>query len=308
MEKFIWSEKYAPKLLSDCVLPESTYSLFKNIIDSKEIPNLLFHGKAGTGKTTMANVLCHEMNMLPLFINGSKDSGIDVLRNNIESFVSSRSLDNKKKVVILDECDYLNAQSTQPALRSFMDKHQSKCGFIFTCNYPQKLIEPLISRCTVIDFTLNKNDITDVLKKSIVRVIRILKNEGVEFNKQGVVDLCKKHFPDFRKTLGELQKAYIQDNEIVENALDFEENELDELFKNMKQKNYTNVRKFCINADTSSIFTRLYNELFTRLKPEDIPPSIITLADYQYKGSFVADRELNLLACLSELMFNAEFI
>lgn len=308
MEKYIWSEKYAPQKLSGCILPKKTEEMFKNAIKANELPIYLFHGKPGTGKTTMAHVLCNELNLLPLFINGSKDSGIDVLRNNIESFVTARSIEGKKKIVVIDEADYMNPQSLQPSLRGFLDKFQSKCSFLFTCNYPQKIIEPLQSRCTVIDFTIPTAEKKEVLKKCIVRTLKILSTENVKHDKKTVIELCSKYFPDFRKILIELQKSYVSLGEIPNDLVEDIESNLKDLFQQMKMKHYTNVRKFSMNADSSSIYTQLYNELFTVLKPEDIPASIITLADYQYKNAFVADKELNLLACLSEIMFNAEFI
>lgn len=310
VENFLWCEKYRPHVIDECVLPESLKKTFREFIDSGELPNFLFCGSAGVGKTTVAKALCNEVGADYLFINGSEESGIDVLRSKIKSFASSVSLTDAKKVVILDEADYLNANSTQPALRGFIEEFSNNCRFIFTCNFKNRIIEPLHSRCAVIDFKIDSSEKPKIAAAFFKRVKTILETEGIESDPKVVAELVSKHFPDYRRVLNELQRYSVSgviDAGILVNVSD---ESYVELIKNMKAKNFTEVRKWVAknsDVDSSEIFRKFYDKAADYLQPQSIPQLVLILADYQYKAAFVADAEINIMAALTEIMGTLSF-
>jgi DNA polymerase III delta prime subunit len=307
---FLWVEKYRPQKIDDCVLPDSLKATFKEYIEKGELPNFLFAGTAGVGKTTVAKALCNEVGAEYLMINGSEESGIDTLRTKIKGFASTVSLTDSKKVVILDEADYLNANSTQPALRGFIEEFSNNCRFIFTANFKNRIIEPLHSRCAVIDFKIDNSEKPKVASSFYRRVVDILNSENVEFDQKVVAEVVTKHFPDFRRVLNELQRYSVSgkiDSGILVNV---SEESYKQLVKLMAEKNFTEVRKWVAkNSDSDSValFRQLYDQASTVLQPASVPQLILILADYQYKAAFVADHELNIMAALTEIMANCSF-
>lgn len=310
-DKYLWVERYRPQTIDDCILPESLKETFKEYIQSGDLPNFLFYGTAGVGKTTVARALCNEIGADYLFINGSDESGIDVLRTKIRSFASSVSLTDSKKVVILDEADYLNPNSTQPALRSFIEEFADNCRFIMTCNFKNRIIEPLHSRCAVVDFKIPSADKADIAARFFKRVINILNNENIEYDKKVVAELVQKHFPDYRRVLNELQRYSVSGKIDSGILVNLSSESYKQLFKLLKDKNFTEVRKWVAtnsDGDTVRIFRELYDHSATLIEPASIPQLVLILADYQYKASFVADHELNLMACLTEVMGGCKFL
>ena len=309
-EMFLWVEKYRPQKIDECVLPESLKKTFHEYIAQGELPTFLFCGTAGVGKTTVAKALCNEIGAEFLFINGSEESGIDVLRTKIKSFASSVSLTDAKKVVILDEADYLNPNSTQPALRAFIEEFSANCRFIFTCNFKNRIIEPLHSRCAVIDFKIDNKDKQETMAAFFKRAVQILKQENIEFDQKVVAEVVAKHFPDYRRVLNELQRYSVSgkiDSGILVNV---GEESYKELMKNLREMNFTEVRKWVgknSDMDSVALFRELYDNANTLLEPQSIPQLVITLAEYQYKAAFVADHELNTMAALTEVMANCKF-
>jgi len=307
---FLWVEEYRPKTIDDCILPQSLKTLFQSFIKKGEVSNLLFSGTPGVGKTTVAKALCEEMNCDWIMINGSEEGGIDVLRNKIKNFASTVSLSGGKKVVILDEADYLNPQSTQPALRGFVEEFHKNCRFILTCNFKNRIIEPLHSRFSNIEFRINPKDKGKLATKLFERVTYILKEQNIEYEESVVAELIKKHFPDFRKLINELQRYSVSgviDAGILVNVSD--EN-LKTLVAHLKTKEFSNMRKWVVNNldnDPVKIFRKIYDSMYTNLQPETIPHAVLIIADYQYKSAFVADQEINLVACLTELMSQVKF-
>ena len=307
---FLWVEEYRPKTIDDCILPQSLKTLFQSFIEKGEISNLLFSGTPGVGKTTVAKALCEQMNCDWIMINGSEEGGIDVLRNKIKNFASTVSLSGGKKVVILDEADYLNPQSTQPALRGFVEEFHKNCRFILTCNFKNRIIEPLHSRFSNIEFRISPKDKGKLATKLFERVSYILKEQNIEYEEAVVAELIKKHFPDFRKLINELQRYSISgviDAGVLVNVSD--EN-LKTLVAHLKTKEFGNMRKWVVNNldnDPVKIFTKIYDSMYTTLQPETIPHAVLIIADYQYKSAFVADQEINLVACLTELMSQVKF-
>jgi len=305
MQEYLWVEKYRPQKIDDCVLPQSLKNTFKEFIASGELPNFLFCGGAGVGKTTVAKALCNEIGAEYLFINGSEESGIDVLRTKIKSFASSVSLTDAKKVIILDEADYLNPNSTQPALRAFIEEFSNNCRFIFTCNYKNRIIDPLHSRCSVIDFKIENNEKQAIAASFFKRASNILSQENIEFDQKVVAELITKYFPDYRRILNELQRYSVSGRIDSTILLNVTEESFKELIKNMKDKNFTEVRKWVAknsDSDSINIFRQLYDSAFTVMETASIPQLVLILADYQYKAAFVADHELNLMAALTEVM------
>ena len=307
---FLWVEEYRPQTIDDCILPQSLKTLFQSFIERGELSNLLFSGTPGVGKTTVAKALCEQMNCDWIMINGSEEGGIDVLRNKIKNFASTVSLSGGKKVVILDEADYLNPQSTQPALRGFVEEFHKNCRFILTCNFKNRIIEPLHSRFSNIEFRINPKDKGKLATRLFERVTYILKEQNVEYEEAVVAELIKKHFPDFRKLINELQRYSISgviDAGILVNVSD--EN-LKTLVAHLKTKEFGNMRKWVVNNldnDPVKIFRKIYDSMYTNLQPETIPHAVLIIADYQYKSAFVADQEINLVACLTELMSQVKF-
>jgi DNA polymerase III delta prime subunit len=309
-EQFLWTEKYRPQKIDDCVLPDSLKATFKEYISKGELPNFLLCGTAGTGKTTVAKALCNEIGAEYMFINGSEESGIDVLRTKIKSFASSVSLTDAKKVVILDEADYLNPNSTQPALRAFIEEFSANCRFILTCNFKNRIIEPLHSRCAVIEFKIDNSEKKGIIVSFYKRVTQILKTEGIEFDQQVVAELISKHFPDYRRILNELQRYSVSGKIDTGILVNVSEESYKTLIKLMKEKDFTEVRKWVgknSDADSGSLFRQLYDSSSATMEPASIPQLVLTLADYQYKAAFVADHELNIMAALTEIMANCKF-
>ena len=309
--EFLWVEKYRPKTIEECVLPESLKKTFKDMVAKGEPQNLLLSGTAGTGKTTVAKAICNELDVDYILINCSEDGNIDTLRTKIRQFASTVSLsEDKSKVVILDEFDYSNAQSIQPALRGAIEEFSKNCRFIITCNYKSRIIDPIHSRCTCIDFTINPKDKVAICTQILDRCKYILSKEGIKFDQVSLAKLITKHFPDFRRILNELQR-YSASGIIDEGILvDISDNEIKSLIKYMKDKDFVSVRKWVatnVHLSETDIFRKLYDHLSAFLAPSAVPQAVIVLAEYQYKASFVADQEINMVACLTEFMMTCEF-
>jgi len=306
-EQFLWVEKYRPRKISDCILPSDLLSMFQEFITQDSIPNMLLAGTAGTGKTTIARALCEELGCDYIIINGSEESGIDVLRTKIKDFASAVSLSGKVKVVILDEADYLNPNSTQPALRGFIEEFSKNCRFIFTCNYKNKIIPPLHSRTTVIDFKLNKADRPIMASRFMKRLKDILAEENVTYDMKVVVELLNKHFPDYRRVLNELQR-YSSSGTIDAGILaNFSDANMKELLTSLREKDFKKMRSWVVNNmdnDPQALFRNLYDALLVEVV--QVPQLVLLIADYQYKAAFVADAEINLVACLTEIMAACE--
>ena len=310
MSEFLWVEKYRPKTIDECILPESLKTTFKQFIESGQLPNFLFCGTAGVGKTTIAKALCNEIGAEYLLINGSEESGIDVLRTKIKSFASTVSLTDSKKVVILDEADYLNANSTQPALRGFIEEFSANCRFIFTCNFKNRIIEPLHSRCSVVEFKIDGKDKQSIAAAFFKRATGILKDEGIEFDPKVVAEVVTKHFPDYRRILNELQRYSVTGKIDSGILVNLSQESFRELVGFLKEKKFPEVRKWVAkNSDieTSQLFKDLYDNAIDFLDPSTIHHLVLILADYQYKAAFVADHELNIMAALTEIMAQCKF-
>ena len=310
-ESFLWVEKYRPKTIEECILPDRIKTLFQQISLEGRIPNMILSGGPGMGKTTVAKALCNEVGCDFLMINGSEESGIDVLRTKIRGYASTVSFDGKRKVVILDEADYLNPQSTQPALRSFIEEFEKHCSFIMTCNYINRIIEPLHSRCQTIDFRINKEEKLNVGSNFGKRLYTILDQEKVDYDKKVVAEVLMKHFPDYRRVLNELQKYSKYGN--IDSGILSQVSELDlsELMKYMKNKKFNEVRKWVVNNldnDPQKIYRKIYDIAEKHIQTTSIPQLVLILADSQYKSAFAADHELNLVACLVEIMVECQFI
>lgn len=309
VEHLLWVEKYRPHKVEDCILPESLKGTFQEYVNRKEIPNLLLAGSAGVGKTTIAKALCDEVGCDYIVINGSDESGIDVLRNKIKNYASSVSLTGGRKVIILDEADYLNPNSTQPALRGAIEEFSSNCSFIFTCNYKNRIIDPIHSRCTVIDFKLNGSK-AKMAAQFFKRVEWILEQENVQYDKEVVAHVIKKHFPDNRRILNELQRYSVSgviDKGILAQVSDIQ---INELIKSIKEKDFSSARKWVTNNldnDPVRIYRKIYDSLNDFLKPHSVPQAVLIIAKYQYQAAFCADQEINLVACLTEIMVDCEF-
>lgn len=308
--QYLFVEKYRPSTIDECILPEAMKKTFREFIASGELPNFLFCGGAGVGKTTVAKALCNEIGAEYLFINGSEESGIDVLRHKIKNFASSVSLTDAKKVVILDEADYLNANSTQPALRGFIEEFSNNCRFIFTCNFKNRIIEPLHSRCAVVEFKIDNKEKQEIAAAFYKRVLVILKQEGIEYESKVLVELITKHFPDYRRILNELQRYSVSGKIDSGILVNLSEESYIELVKNLKAKNFTEVRKWVAkNSDIESteLFRKLYDKAIDYMDQGSIPQLVLVLAEYQYKAAFVADREINTMAALTEIMAHTKF-
>jgi DNA polymerase III delta prime subunit len=309
-KQYLWNEKYRPQTIDECILPQSMKDTFRQFIDSGELPNFLFAGTAGVGKTTVAKALCNEIGAEYLFINGSEESGIDVLRSKIKSFASSVSLTAAKKVVILDEADYLNPNSTQPALRGFIEEFSNNCRFIFTCNFKNRIIEPLHSRCAVVEFKIENKDKPKIAAGFYRRVIDILSHENVEADSKVVAELITKYFPDYRRILNELQRYSVSGKIDSGILVNLGEESYKELFKNMSARNFNEVRKWVgknSDMDSSELYRALYDRASDVIDQGSIPQLVLILADYQYKAAFVADREINTMAALTEIMSGVKF-
>jgi DNA polymerase III delta prime subunit len=308
-EEFLWVEKYRPHKIEDCVLPDRIKKAFQEYVTKGEIPNLLLSGPAGCGKTTAAMAMCDEIGCNYLFINSSEERGIDVLRTKVVGYASTVSLTGGRKVIILDEADGLTPD-TQDALRGVIEKFAGNCSFIFTCNFKVKIKDAIHSRCSVVDFTLKSSEKPLMASKMFKRINEILKTEGVEYDKQVLVKIVEKYFPDYRRLLNELQRHAVSGNidAGVVSQLDGIKS-LSELIKSLKDKDFGAMRKWVVmnsDIDASRIYRSVYDGLNEYLKPESIPAAVVTLAKYQYQAAFVADQELNLVACLTEIMVECE--
>jgi len=308
--EFLWVEKYRPKRISDVILPDNLKNTFIKIVENKEIPNMLFTGGAGLGKTTVAKAICNELQLDYLLVNGSEEGNIDTLRNKIKQFASTVSLQGGYKVVILDEADYLNAQSTQPALRGFIEEFSNNCRFILTCNFKNRIIEPLHSRCSLYEFNTTKKQMVNLAGQFMDRVSTILTDEGVTFDKKVIAELIMKYCPDWRRVLNELQRYSISgtiDSGVLDNVSDTNYNNL---FGFLKEKDFKKMRQWVANnidVDFSVIIRNVYDKMEEVVDGSSIPQLVLILADYQYKNAFVADHELNTVACLTEIMANVKF-
>ena len=308
--EYLWCEKYRPTTIDECVLPAGMKATFKEFIDSGELPNFLFAGGAGVGKTTVAKALCNEVGAEYLFINGSEESGIDVLRGKIKNFASSVSLTDAKKVVILDEADYLNPNSTQPALRGFIEEFSNNCRFIFTCNFKNRIIEPLHSRCAVVEFKIDNTEKPKVAAQFFKRALMILKTEGIEHDPKVVAELISKHFPDYRRVLNELQRYSVSGKIDSGVLINVGEESYAALVKSLKAKAFNEVRTWVgKNSDIESteLFRKLYDKSVDLMEPVSVPQLVLILAEYQFKAAFVADREINTMAALTEIMAQVKF-
>ena len=307
---FLWVEEYRPKTIDDCILPQSLKTLFTSFIQKGELSNILLSGPPGIGKTTVAKALCDQLNCDWVMINGSEESGIDVLRSKIKNFASTVSLSGGKKVVILDEADYLNPQSTQPALRGFIEEFHKNCRFILTCNFKNRLIEPLHSRFSTIEFRIANKDKPKLASKLFGRAVYILKEQNVDYDEPVLAELIKKHFPDFRKLINELQRYSVSGKIDAGILVNISDENLKTLLTHLKGKDFTEMRKWVVqnlDNDPVKIFRRIYDSMYEHLQPATIPHAVLIIADYQYKSAFVADQEVNLVACLTELMSQVKF-
>ena len=307
---FLWVEKYRPQNIEDIVLSEKLKSVFQNIVKSGEVPNMLFSGTAGTGKTTVAKAICKQIGLDCMLINASEEGNIDTLRNKIKQFASTISLQGGYKVVILDEADYLNPQSFQPALRGFIEEFSKNCRFILTCNFKNRIIEPLHSRCSVYEFNTGKKELSELAPKFMNRLINILDKEQIKYEEKSVAELIMKHAPDWRRIINEIQRYSYEGSLHLNNILHTGSDVYSDLFLILKNKDFKKMRAWVvenIDTDASSIFRGLYDRMNESVSPTSIPQLVLILADYQYKNAFVADSELNIVACMTEIMSNIEF-
>jgi len=305
--EYLWCERYRPKTIDECILPSDLKKTLNELVQGGQLPNLMFSGTAGLGKTTAAKALCNMLNLDYILINGSEESGIDVLRNKIKQFASTVSLTGGYKVVILDEADYLNPTSTMPALRGFIEEFSNNCRFILTCNFKNRIIEPLHSRCSVIEFNTNKKQLASLAGDFMKRLSSILKNEGVSFQEKTIAELIIRYAPDWRRVLNECQRYSTSGTIPTEILVGMSDQNIAQLTTYLRDKDFKSMRSWVVNnssLDSSVIFRKIYDGLSDTAEPASIPSAVLILADYSYKAAFVADRELNMVACLTELMSN----
>ena len=310
MQEFLWVEKYRPNTIDDCILPSQLKKVFEEILIQRELQNLLLTGTAGTGKTTVAKALCKQLDLDYLLINGSEESGIDTLRNKIKQFASTVSLQGGYKVVILDEADYLNPQSTQPALRGFIEEFSANCRFILTCNFKNRVIEPLHSRCSVIEFNIPKKEAERLCTSMLSRLIAILDAENVEYETPVLAELIMKHVPDWRRVINELQRYSVSG--VIDSGIlvQLSDTSLNDLMIFLKEKNFKQMRKWVadnMDSEPAALYRKVYDNMYDYVDSSSIPQLVLILADYQYKNAFVADHELNTVACLTEVMAGVKF-
>lgn len=311
MQDFLWVEKYRPKNVSETILTADLKKTFQSIVDGGELPNMLFSGTAGTGKTTIARAMCEELGLDYIVINGSEEGNIDTLRGKIKQFASSISLSGGYKVVILDEADYLNPQSTQPALRGFIEEFSNNCRFILTCNFKNRIIEPLHSRCSNYEFNFSKKILTTLCGAFMKRCVQILKDEGISYNTETLAQVIMRHAPDWRRVLNELQRHSISGQLETSVVLNDANDNYSLLFKALKDKDFKKMRSWVVNnmdVEPAAVFRGIYDVMYEHVQPQSIPQLVLILADYQYKNAFVADHELNLVACMTEIMANVEVV
>ena len=306
----LWVEKYRPSKISDCILTDDLKTTFQTFVNESHVPNLLLSGGPGVGKTTIAKAMLKELDATYMMINGSEESGIDVLRNKIKNFASTVSMDGKRKFVILDEADYLNPQSTQPALRGFIEEFHKNCGFILTCNFKNRIIEPLHSRCSVIEFRIPSSLKPTLAGEFFKRVQTILTEENVQFQQKAVASVVEKYFPDWRRVLNELQR-YSASGTIDSGILvNISETNMRDLVSFLKDKDFKSIRKWVANNldnDPSRMYRKVYDTLYDEIDPNTVPHMVLAVADYSYKSAFVADQEINMLAFMIEIMSQVRF-
>ena len=306
----LWVEKYRPSKISECILTDDLKTTFQQFVDDGHIPNLLLSGGPGVGKTTVAKAMLNEIGATFMMINGSEESGIDVLRNKIKNFASTVSMDGNRKFVILDEADYLNPQSTQPALRGFMEEFHKNCGFILTCNFKNRIIDPLHSRCSVVEFRIPASEKQKLAGQFFKRVTTILTDEKIQFEPRAVAGVVEKHFPDWRRVLNELQR-YSASGMIDAGVLvNLSETNMNDLVNFIKQKDFKEIRKWVANNldnDPSRMYRKIYDTIYEKIQPSTVGHLVLATADYSYKSAFVADQEINMLAYMIEVMSQVEF-
>ena len=310
VNNLLWVEKYRPKTLSDCILPIDLKKIFEGVVKEGSVPNMLLYGKAGTGKTTVARALAEDLDSEYILVNCSEENGIDTLRTKIRHFASTVSLNGNQKIVILDEFDYANAQSIQPALRGAIEEFHKNCRFILTCNYKNRIIDPLHSRCTAIDFTIPTAEKAQLCLQILQRLEHILTQEKVPYDKPVLINLIKKHFPDMRRMINEVQKYSVSGKIDIGILAQGSSESYKELISYMKDKDFTSCRKWVIqnlDLNTTDFFKKLYSELYSSLKSNSIPQAILIVAEYQYKAAFAADHEINTMAMLVQIMMDCEF-
>jgi DNA polymerase III delta prime subunit len=310
MDDILWVEKYRPQTIEECILPSELKQTFQQFVDNEEIPNLLLTGTAGVGKTTIAKAMLEQIGCTYMMINGSEESGIDMLRTKIKNFASTVSMDGKRKYVILDEADYLNPQSTQPALRGFIEEFSRNCGFILTCNFRNRIIEPLHSRCSTVEFRIPNAEKPQLAMGFMKRVQHILETENVKSDERVVAELINKFFPDWRRCLNELQRYSATGNIDAGILVNLSDNSIKELVSFIKDKDFKSCREWVVHNldnDPHRIYRRVYDSLSGNVPDSAIPHCVLILGNYSYKSAFVADQEINLLACLTEMMIEVPF-
>ena len=308
MKEFLFVEKYRPQIIEDCILPKSLKNTFQSIVDKGELVNMMFTGSAGVGKTTVARALCNELGLDYMMINGSEDGNIDTLRGKIKQFASTVSLQGGQKVVILDEADYLNPQSTQPALRGFIEEFSSNCRFILTCNFKNRIIDPLHSRCSIYEFNIgNKSKMAGHFMQ---RLQFILDSENITYENQVLAELIMKYIPDWRRVLNECQRYGMSGHIDTGILVTLSESSIKGLMEDLKSKNFKSMRKWVtdnMDVESTKLFRMVYDNMVEYVTPNSIPQLVLILADYSYKDSFVADHELNVVACMTEIMSSIKF-
>jgi len=311
LRNHLWVEKYRPKTIAECVLPQQLATTLQKFVDDGFVPNILLSGPPGVGKTTVARAMLEQVESDYLIINGSLYGNIDTLRTDIMSFASTTSLRGARKYVILDEADYLNPNSTQPALRNFIEEYSANCGFVFTCNYRNRIIPALHSRCAVIEFKIEKIDKTAIAVSFMNRLCYVLDSETVTYDKKVLAELITKHFPDWRRVINESQRYAASTGRIDEGILgQVRDVETSDLVRYLREKNFSAMRKWCAqntSVDTITLFRRLYDQSYDVLESSSVPQFVVLLNEHQYKAAFVADQEINLVAFLTSVMADCRF-
>ena len=310
-EEYLWVERYRPKNVADCILPDRIKKVFQSYVDEGNLPNLMLTGSAGVGKTTVAKAMCEQLGLNHLFINSSEERGIDMLRTKIKGYASTISLTGGRKVIILDEADYLTPEA-QAGLRGAIEEFSDNCSFIFTCNFKSRLIDALHSRCSVIDFSLQAEEKPRMAAQLFARLSTVLTQENISYDKQVLIKIIEKFFPDYRRTLNELQR-YSSSGAIDAGTLAqiSDIRKITDLVKHLKEGNFAEMRKWVVvNSDIepARIYRKVYDSLYDYFKPESIPQAVVILAKYQYQSAFVADQEINIVACLTEIMVDCEYV
>ena len=308
MKEFLFVEKYRPQTIEDCILPEGLKETFQKIVDKGELPNMMFTGSAGVGKTTEARALCNELDLDYMLINGSEDGNIDTLRGKIKQFASTVSLQGGQKVVILDEADYLNPQSTQPALRGFIEEFSSNCRFILTCNFKNRIIDPLHSRCSIYEFNLGNK--AEMAQAFMARLQFILDSEHIIYDNAVIAELIMKYIPDWRRVINECQRYGMSGHIDTGILVTLYETSIKGLMEDLKAKNFKKMRKWVtdnIDVESTKLFRMIYDNMTSYVEPQSSPQVVLIVADYSYKDSFVADHELNVVACMTEIMSSIKF-